>query len=267
MILPSLLLDLEVDRVDLVDEGANSAAFIKLYKRKEQNDMKFEEILKSMKPEHAEVIKAEIAKAKVEIPEVVATALKKAKEDADKMASDLKLATDAKDAAEQKAAEFEKASCDASGQDSKDKMDEIMKNLDPTVQEVVKSMKAQKEAAEAVVKQMNEQKLNDEAIVKAKDLKALPVEEAKLVAVVKNASPEVYEILKAASVAIETGGTFAEVGKSKGNKDGGDAWTKIEKKAEEYVTADSKLTKQAAITKAIKENPELYREYLNGGAN
>ena len=33
--MPYELKDLVIDRVDLVDEGANSAAFIELYKRKE----------------------------------------------------------------------------------------------------------------------------------------------------------------------------------------------------------------------------------------
>ena len=54
--MPYILEDLVIDRVDLVDEGANSAAFIELYKRKEQSKMNFEEILSKMKPEHAKVI-------------------------------------------------------------------------------------------------------------------------------------------------------------------------------------------------------------------
>jgi hypothetical protein len=55
------LKDLIVDRVDLVDEGANSAAFIELYKRKETKElMDFKEVLGAMKPEHAAVIQAEL---------------------------------------------------------------------------------------------------------------------------------------------------------------------------------------------------------------
>ena len=36
--MPYLLEDLVITRVDLVDEGANSAAFIELYKRKERGE-------------------------------------------------------------------------------------------------------------------------------------------------------------------------------------------------------------------------------------
>ena len=59
--MPYLLDDLVIDRVDFVDEGANSAAFIELYKRKEQSaTMDISEILSKMKPEHSEVIQAEL---------------------------------------------------------------------------------------------------------------------------------------------------------------------------------------------------------------
>ena len=54
--MPNILTDLIIDRVDLVDEGANSAAFVELFKRKEQgNPMELSEILSKMKPEHAGV--------------------------------------------------------------------------------------------------------------------------------------------------------------------------------------------------------------------
>lgn len=257
--------------MDLVDEGANSAAFIKLYKRKERlNTMEFEEILKSLKPEHKAAIEAEIAKAKGEVPEVTATELAKAK-------TDLAAATDevAKAKEEVTKACNAKMEAEKKAKDLEDKLDggkdesteTVMKSLDPAVQEIFKSMKLQKEAAEAVVKQMNEQKITDEAVAKAKELKALPVDEAQLVTIVKSASPEVFEVLKAASALIASGTQFEEVGKNKGGNGGADAWSKIEKKAEEFKAADDKLTQAAAISKAIKANPELYREYLKGGAN
>ena len=129
-----------------------------------------------------------------------------------------------------------------------------------------KSLQAQKEAAEAVVKQLNDQKLEDEAIAKAKELKGLPVDEDKLVTVVKSVSNEVYEVLKAASAAIESSDMFTEVGKSNAGTDSNDAWSKIEKKAAELAETE-KVSKQKAIARVIKDNPDLYREYLKGGAN
>lgn len=260
---PNLLLDLTVDRVDLVDEGANSEAFIKLYKRKENEQvMELQEILAKMKPEHAQVVQDAIAKAKAEVPETTAEELAKAKGDLATANEALAKAKADAEAAEAKVKELE---C-AKKSEATDNMDEVIKSLDPAVQEVFKSIKAQKEAAEEVVRKMNEQMIEQEAIAKAKELKALPVEEAKLVAVMKGASAEVFDILKAANAAIENSGLLDEVGKSKKGSDGTDAWSKIEKKADEIAKRDA-VTKQKAIATAIKENPELYREYLSGGAN
>lgn len=247
----NLVVGLMVDRVDLVDEGANSAAFIRLYKRKETEQkmpMTFDEILAKMLPEHVEVIKSELEKAKSEVPSDVQEELQKAKDD-------LK----AKEEALQELAKRK----DDEGDDEPD-MEEVMKSLDPTVQKYFNQLKAQKEAAEAMAKSAAEKQLHEEAVAKAKELKALPVAEDKLVEVVKSASPEVLNVLKAASNFIEESGLLDEVGKSRGNDGGADAWTRIEKRASEIMTAEG-ITKEAAISRVIKQHPDLYREYLNGG--
>jgi len=249
---PNLLVDLVVDRVDLVDEGANSAAFIKLYKRKEmETSMDFNEIISKLKPEHAEIIQAEIAKAKAEVPVEVATEL-----------------SDAKKALEETKAELEKIKEEMKKSKEpaqEENFEEILKSLDPTVQNVFMSLKAQKEAAERVAKQLTEQKEEEEAIKKAKALKALPVEEEKLVQVVKGISDDVYEILKSAAKVLEESEIFKEIGKGKSGASSTDAWSKIEKKADEIAKRDG-ITKEKAIGIVINENPELYREYLSGGA-
>jgi hypothetical protein len=257
--MPNLILDLMVDRVDLVDEGANSEAFIKLYKRKENEPaMKFEDILKSLKPEHVAVVETELAKAKGEIPEETVLELAKAKTDLDTAQTELARVTKEQEVAKSK--------------DSEPDFEEVLKSLDPSVQEVFKSLKAQKDAAEQVARDAADKAATEEAVSKAKELKSLPVEEARLVEVMKGITPEIHEILKAANQAIEDGGLFDEVGKSKDKakttNDGSadQAWTEIEKKAGEIKTRDS-ITFEAAISKAIMENPELYKEYLKGGAN
>jgi hypothetical protein len=277
--MPNLLFELEVNRVDLVDEGCNSEAFIKLYKRKE-NTMTLQEILEKGKPELTEVITSEIAKAKAEIPEGVTVELEKAKADLSlsteelaKAKADLSLSTEelAKAKADVKTMEDELAAAKAKSEDiNKSKElseEEVLKSLDPTVQEIFKSIKAQKLAAEEIVKSLQAQKLNDEAIVKAKELKNLPVDQDKLVDIAKSASDEIYEVLKAANKALENAGIFKEVGKG-GNGDdiAGTAWEKIAKKAE-VLAETEKVTIQKATARIIKENPELYREYLNGGMN
>lgn len=257
--MPNIILDLEVDRVDLVDEGANSAAHIKLYKRKEpvSTMLTYDEIIAKMKPEHAKVITEAVNKAKLEVPADTKTALDEAVNKSKDLETKLEAASKQLENAE------------VAKSKSEPDFEEVMKGLDPSLQEVFKSMKMQKEAAEAVAKQAAEKAIEEEAIAKAKDLKSLPVEEAKLVDVLKGISPEVHEILKAANKAIEDGGLFEEVGKSKGNDTTSttdDAWSKIEKAADKIVE-EQKVTKAKAITEAIKANPELYREYLKGGAN
>ena len=249
---PNLLIDLVVDRVDLVDEGANSAAFIKLYKRKEmESSMDFNEIISKLKPEHAEIIQAEIAKAKAEVPEEVAAELSDTKEALEKSKAELEKIKE----------EVEKSKEPA----QEENFEEAIKSLDPAVQKVFKSLQAQKEAAEQVAKQLTEQKEEEEAIEKAKALKALPVEEEKLVQVVKGISDDVYEILKSAAKVLEESDIFEEVGKGKGVAGSTDAWSKIEKKADEIAKRDS-ITREKAISIVINENPELYKEYLSGGA-
>jgi len=247
---PNLLIDLVVDRVDLVDEGANSAAFIKLYKRKEmETGMDFNEIISKLKPEHAEVIQAELAKAKAEVPEEIAKELSDTKVELETLKVELE--------------KFKEEAKKSKEPVQEENFEEVLKNLDPAVQKVFKSLQAQKEAAEQIAKQLQEQKEEEEAIAKARALKALPVEEEKLVQVVKGVSDDVYEILKSVAKVLEESDIFEEIGKS--NAGTTDAWTKIEKKAEEIAKRDG-ITVEKAISVVINENPELYREYLSGGA-
>lgn len=260
--MPNLILDLLVDRVDLVDEGANSAAHIKLYKRKETEQvMNFDEILAKMKPEHREVIESELAKAKSEVPEDVSTELAKAKGDVETLTTDLAKAK----------ADLDEVNV-AKSKDQEPDFEEVLKSLDPSVQAVFKSLKAQKDAAEEVARQAAEEKVTQEAVAKARELKALPVEEGKLVEVMKGITPEVHEILKAANQAMLDSGVLSEVGKSKEQSatnnagNAADAWAKIEKAAE-VIAEEEKISKAKAVTKAIRQNPDLYREYLEGGAN
>lgn len=276
--MPNLLLELEVNRVDLVEEGSNSEAFIKLYKRKESCDnMTLNEILEKMKPEHAaifneaitkakedavapiteeltkskadlEVATSEVAKIKSEL-DALTVEVTKTKEDLTKATTDLEAITKAKADAEKNLSE-----------------EEVIKSLDPVVQEVFKSMKAQKLAAEEVVKNLQEKQLNNEAIAKSKEIQCLPVDAAKLVEIAKSATTEVFEILKAASKALETAGIFKPVGSGKETIGGTGAWEKIEKKAEAIAELE-KITIQKAIATVIRTEPALYKEYLDGGMN
>lgn len=262
--MPNYMFDLSVDRVDLVTEGANSEAMIKIFKSKNEGGtaMNYEEILASLKPEHRDVIKSEMDKlatlspedqAKVDEFDTLNTDLAKAKEELVNL---------------QKELEETKKSVDEDVAKGKPDMEDVIKGLDPAVQEVFKSLKAQKEAAEEVLKSAQKEKLHAEAIAKAKELKALPVEENTLVSVIeKGVSPEVMNIFTAAAKAFGDSDLFKSKGSDIGNSSTGtDAWAKIEAKASE-IAKSRNITVAKATDVAIKENPDLYKEYLDNGAN
>lgn len=249
------LIDLEVSRVDLVDEGANSQAHIMLYKRKENNAMKYEDILKSLKPEHVATIEAEINKAKAIVPEETATALSNVQKSLKDTEAELKLAKEA---------------TVTKSKDAEPDFDEVIKGLDPAVQAVMKRMQSEKEAAEEIAKMAADKQLHDSAVTKAASLKSLPIEQDKLVEVVKGITPEVFEILKAANAAVEGSGVLEELGDSGKDsvekaKDSTHAWEMLEKKAAE-LAVEKGIKASEAMTEVIKSNRELYKQSL-GGAN
>lgn len=288
--MPYLLEDLVVDRVDLVDEGANSAAFIELYKRKERSaTMDIEEILSKMKPEHSAVIQAELDKLSGDVMKAkedlatVTTERDTATQDLEKAKEDLKAANEDKEKAESeletlKAQQSDVCTCDGEeDEDGKCKScgkpkkkaafdeEETLKSMPAAARAMFVKMRTQKEAAEEEVRKAKDAEKQAEAVAKAAELKALPIESEKLVGVLKNCSADMVDVLTTINAAIE-GTVLDEVGKSNAGSKGTDAWSKIEAKADEIAKRDS-VTKQKAVSIAIKENPELYKEYLQGGAN
>lgn len=278
--MPFILEDLVIDRVDLVEEGANSAAFIEVFKRKEKKEnMEFSEIVSKLKPEHAEVVTKHI--------EGITDELTKAREDLntanEEVTKQTKLLDEANDALakaneELEALKAKNCTCDGEADENgvckacgKPKKNvsfdetEVLKSLPENLRSEFIKMREQKEAAEEQVRKAAEEKLEAEAVAKANTLKALPVEQSVLVQILKSCDTKVVEVLSAAAAAIE-GTVLTEVGKSGAGKAGDDAWSKIEAEAEKIAQRDS-ITKQKAIGVVIKEKPELYKEYLEGGTN
>jgi len=266
--MPYLLEDLVITRVDLVDEGANSAAFIELYKRKERSDkMELKDIIAKMNPEHAAVVQAEIDNLSSEVAKakesVTALTIERdsAKEALEKAMGDLKTANEelAKAKAELEAL---KANDAASNEE------DIIKAMPEEARALYIKMKAQKEAAEEAIRKAKEAEAQATAIAKAAELKAIPIEQDKLVGILKGASPELLEVLTAINSAIEST-VLGEVGKrspGQASSSSEEAWAKIEAKAAEIAKAKG-ISKAKAISQAVEENPDLYKEYLQGGAN
>ena len=265
-----LLEDLVIDRVDFVDEGANSKAFIELYKRKEQSKMKLEEILGAMKPEHAAVIQKALDDA-IQAESEAKEALEKVTKECDRATKECEEAKEqlntanedleeAKSELETLREESDKAKTGSSFDET-----ETMKSMPEDVRAYFEMLKSQKEVAEEELRKAKDAEKTAEAIAKAKELKAIPVEHEKLVGIIKNADSDVLDLLTVVNAAIE-GTVLEEVGKSNPTTPGADAWSKIESKADEIAKRDS-VTKAKAISLAIKEHPDLYKEYLQGGAN
>lgn len=277
--MPNVIIDLMVDRVDLVEEGANSAAFVELFKRREKQKMTVEEILGELTPEHAEVIKSAIDAAanSLTAEQAKVTALEKAKEDLEVTVSNL---TKAKEDAEAK------VPCECDGEAAEDGTcktcgkkkvakgvsgideEETLKGLPESMRAYVEKLKLKNAAAEEEVRKANELKVHNEAVAKAATLKSLPVEEASLVDILKSADSKIVDMLTTINAAINTT-VLGEVGKSAsgaaGTGDRDSAWAKIEIEAGK-IEKSSNVTKQKAITMAIEANPNLYKDYLNGGA-
>ena len=277
--MPYLLQDLVIDRVDVVEEGACSAAFIEICKRKEKaNTMSFEEIIAKMKPEHADVIKAELKKSTDKVAELTGQ-VETLNADVQKANRAL---TDAQGALSQtqeelrvekaKNEELSKAGCGGKKKTSKagcgscdeEDEEEVIKSMPEAAQALFKTMKAQKEAAEEEIRKAKDAELTAQAVAKAKNMKSLPIEENALVDILKSADEAVVNLLSATAAAID-GTVLTEVGKS-APKGPNDAWATIEAEASK-IAKERNITEQKAVSVVIKEKPELYKQYLEGGAN
>lgn len=278
--MPKMITDLTIDRVDLVEEGANSAAFIRLYKSRGEK-MSYESILKSLKPEHAEVIKAEVAKAKEALDTANQTIVEK---DANIATLNTKVA-ELEEAAKRKSCKKEDdmedddegEGCNGGGSCGKSSKTgggasfdetEVVKSMPEEVRQLFAKMRMQKEAAEEELRKAKEAEADADAKNKAAMLKSLPIEQSELVDFIK-ANPTSFDMLSTIAAAID-GAVFNEVGKSKEGSTfsttSNDAWGQIEKEAKAIAASDG-ITEQAAVARVIKEKPELYKQYLEGGAN
>lgn len=273
--MPKMITDLTIDRVDLVEEGANSAAFIRLYKSRGEK-MNYESILKSLKPEHAAVVEAEVAKAKEALDTANQTIVEK---EASIEALNTKVA-ELEEAAKKKPCKKEDdmddddkcdGSCgksDKTGGSASFDETEVVKSMPEEARQLFAKMRMQKEAAEEELRKAKEAEADADAKNKAAMLKSLPIEQSDLVDFIK-ANPTSFDMLNTIAAAID-GAVFNEVGKSKDGSvfstTSNDAWGQIEKEAK-AIAASEGITEQAAVGRVIKEKPELYKQYLEGGAN
>lgn len=262
--MPTKLKNLTITKVALVDEGSCSDAHIRFYKRKEggNSGMTFEEFLKTLSEDQQALVTDAVNKAKEELPE--GTPTPEQLQEKEQAVADL---TKAKEDLEAKVAELEK-------KEETEEEEDVMKNLDPKVKALIEKAKNQATAAEAAVKKMREDQDAVEALAKAKELPNIGAPEedlAKNLQKLKSLDEEVFNtmfgVLKAANEMIAAKESLDELGTSKDNdeaisKAADEAWTKIEKHADELMKS-KEMTKEAAIAETIRTHRDLYKQYLD----
>lgn len=281
------LTNLKITKVSLVDEGACSAAHITLFKQKKGgSEMTFEEMMESLSEEQQAIIKAkfdaqneELEKAKEECSEKeqeleeAKKAFSEKEEELEKVKQEKKdLETKASETEEEE--EEEDLAVEADSEDGVTKAkkelteEEILKNVDPAVREMIQKAKSEAEVHKQAVLKMKEEKEIAEVTEIAKSLSGVGTEETQMVSMLRKAKSldvELYaEVLKALQVAnniIADSELLKEKGQSFAGNDV-DAWSKVDAKADEIAKTRG-VSKAKATNIVIDEFPELYQAYLD----
>lgn len=229
--------------VSVVDSGDNPPAEVKMFKNKGGGNMKtFEELMKSLSEEDAKLIKTEVEGKDAKIAEL------------DKTNKELEK--------NQKEPIKKEEPSD----------EELLKSADPKIRELLE--KAQSDAKTAKEEADKLKKANDEKDAELK--KELLNKEAEkypsigatkedlieiLGSVDEKTSTLIKAIFSATNEALKDNKLMKAIGSDKDPEDK-KAMEKVEDKVSELRKADPKLTKEQATTKVLKENPELYVDYL-----
>lgn len=232
----TLLVDLRLDRVDLVHTGSNTRADILLTKGKEQNAMPedLQGLLSALKPEQAEIVKSALA------------AVEKAK-------------TDEVAVLAAKVETLEKAApATVTAPATTPEADAILKGASPEVLAHIEKMRGQ-------IADLQERDAENLAKSRYAVVKAIPCEEAEMLTVLKTASPAVLTILEKAAKAIEEK-VLTPVGKTGDTNVSGATsevhYEKLAKAAKELMTKTPGITFEKAFTDACSEDPDTYAQYV-----
>ena len=248
--------------------------------------MTFEEMMESLSEEQQAIIKAkfdaqneELEKAKEECSEKEQE-LEEAKKAFSEKEEELEKVKQEKKDLETKASETEEEEAEddlAVEADSEDGVtkakkelteEEILKNVDPAVREMIQKAKSEAEVHKQAVLKMKEEKEIAEVTEIAKSLSGVGTEETQMVSMLRKAKSldvELYaEVLKALQVAnniIADSELLKEKGQSFAGNDV-DAWSKVDAKADEIAKTRG-VSKAKATNIVIDEFPELYQAYLD----
>ena len=146
---------------------------------------------------------------------------------------------------------------------------EDVESLPKELQPAVLALWKEREELKAEIQKAQEAKEIGEYIKKAEAFENLSVEAKDFGSLLYRVSKSVeeddfnklMEVLKSADEVSQSEEIFKSAGSDQGSDSGGDSWHKIEKLAQTYATENS-VTKESAINIVLRQNPELYKEYL-----
>ena len=271
------LTNLKITKVSLVDEGACSAAHITLFKQKKGgSEMTFEEMMESLSEEQQAIIKAKFDAQNEELEEAK-KAFSEKEEELEKVKQEKKdLETKASETEEEEEEDEEEddLAIEANSEDGVTKAkeelteEEILKNVDPAVKEMIQKAKSEAEVHKQALIKMKEEKEVAQLTEIAKSINNVGTEEAQLVSMLKKAKSvdvefynEVLKTLQVANNIIADSELLKEKGQSFDGNDV-DAWSKVDAKADEIAKARN-VSKAKATNIVIDEFPELYQAYLD----
>jgi len=247
-----------IEEISLAYEPANKRRFIM---KKEVKDMKYEELLKELEKceevalEKGEYIEGLLKDAKLsdEARAVVKLGLGIMATKADELPEGL-----FKDIA--KVPEYKFVGVKVEKKEEKKEVEPLKKELEEA-QKMIKEMQAELE------KERDARRLG-ELITMVKDFGAPGDAEktAKVLLTLEKTSEDAFEEMKknleAAGAALKAAGVFSEIGSSGAGTGADSAYERLRKAKDEILEKD-KVSEDVAWERAVKQNPELYKEYLN----
>ena len=250
--MPNLLKDIILDEISLVDAGTNKDSKVLLFKRIGDNDMS-----KELEKKIADLTKSveDLNKLNTEV-----------KSGSDKLNEQIaKLNSDVED--QKKIADEAKSELDKIKNPKKINKEKLPEAVQKMIDDQAAINKSQAEENSKQAEQIA--KLKDNEVTKATQIEVakfdkLALDVDKTVQLFKSLNKEDKEFLsktfETINTAVEKGDLFKELGGSGGN-DELSAMEKINKKAEELLKGNDKLTLHAAKSIIWKSHPDLKKQY------
>jgi hypothetical protein len=175
-----------------------------------------------------------------------------------------------KKAAKKAAKEAARKAADLSKADLPDTARAAVEKAEAERDEAIAKAEKKADKAEGIAKAEREIRVGREFVAKAEAFEALPIGKAEDFGPVLKAVHEKLDkadadaldvVLKAADEQIKKGELFKEMGRG-GQPEAGDAFSKMQKAAEDIKKAEPSLTADQAMSKAMSANPDLQSEYL-----